>query len=148
MVDAETGHHRGADPWAEATTTGLPLSAATGWRCRVNARCISSAPKAYSTARTLAPIGGKTLNLPARWPPARQLLGFERGEEDSPTAASGKRKSIPEIFTAVDGDRVLFSMNPIVGSAPCSIAVNGKTGEVAGTALAHGARDGKRAGPG
>ena len=73
----------------------------------------------------------QTLNLPALLE-ARQLLGFERGEEDSPTAyASGKRKSIPEIFTAVDGDRVLFWMNPVLGSGALHIAVNGKTGEVA-----------------
>lgn len=40
----------------------------------------------------------QTLDLPAQLE-ARQLLGFERGEEDSPTAnASGKRKSMPEIL--------------------------------------------------
>lgn len=73
----------------------------------------------------------QTLDLPAQLE-ARQLLGFERGEEDSPTAnASGKRKSMPEIFTAVDGDRVLFWMNPVLGSGALHIAVNGKTGEVA-----------------
>ncbi|MFL4432004.1 hypothetical protein [Serratia marcescens] len=72
----------------------------------------------------------QTLDLPALLD-ARQLLGFERGEEDSPTAyASGKRKSVPEIFTAVDGDRVHFWMNPVLGSGALHIAVNGKTGEV------------------
>ena len=38
---------------------------------------------------------------------------------------------MPEIFTAVDGDRVLFWMNPVLGSGALHIAVNGKTGEVA-----------------
>ncbi|XYK62543.1 hypothetical protein ACSJLX_000857 [Serratia marcescens] len=72
----------------------------------------------------------QTLDLPTLLD-ARQLLGFERGEEESPTAyASGKRKSMPEIFTAVDGDRVHFWMNPVLGSGALHIAVNGKTGEV------------------
>lgn len=72
----------------------------------------------------------QTLDLPALLD-ARQLLGFERGEEESPTAyASGKRKSVPEIFTAIDGDRVHFWMNPVLGSGALHIAVNGKTGEV------------------
>lgn len=50
----------------------------------------------------------QTLDLPAQLE-ARQLLGFERGEEDSPTAnASGKRKSMPG------------SLPPLMAIACCS----------------------------
>ncbi|MDF9720940.1 hypothetical protein P4S07_014335 [Serratia marcescens] len=72
----------------------------------------------------------QTLNLPALLD-ERQLLGFERGEEESSTRfGKAARKSMPEIFTAVDGDRVLFWMNPVLGSGALHIAVNGKTGEM------------------
>ncbi|MBJ2106493.1 hypothetical protein JFR25_19625 [Serratia ureilytica] len=72
----------------------------------------------------------QTLDLPALLE-ERQLLGQDREESDASTLAyASARAAMPETFTAVDGDRVLFWMNPVAGSGALHIVVNGKTGEV------------------
>ncbi|WP_236720621.1 hypothetical protein [Serratia marcescens] len=72
----------------------------------------------------------QTLDLPTLLE-ERQLLGLDREEGDASTLAyATARAPMPEIFTAVDGDRVLLWMNPVAGSGALHIAVNGKTGEV------------------
>ncbi|MEL5457979.1 hypothetical protein PTR48_25345, partial [Serratia ureilytica] len=50
----------------------------------------------------------QTLDLPALLE-ERQLLGQDREESDASTLAyASARAAMPETFTAVDGDRVLF----------------------------------------
>ncbi|MBO1807844.1 hypothetical protein J4G53_06085 [Serratia ureilytica] len=71
----------------------------------------------------------RTLDLPALLA-ERQLLGQDREEDGTSRLAHATAAPMPEIFTAVDGDRVLFWMNPVFGSGTLHIAVNGKTGEV------------------
>ncbi|MCP1104861.1 hypothetical protein M6G53_05525 [Serratia nevei] len=73
----------------------------------------------------------RTLDLPALLA-ERQLLGQDREEDGTSRLAHATAQApMPEIFTAVDGDRVLFWMNPVLGSGALHIAVNGKTGKVA-----------------
>ena len=84
-------------PWPGATIAGLLLSAANWWRSRGSTLYFISTEGVFYSP-DFGAHWRQTLDLPAQLE-ARQLLGFERGEEDSPTAnASGSANPCRDLY--------------------------------------------------
>lgn len=108
LVDVQRGTLGALIPWPEGDDSRPSLSAANRWRSRGNARCISSAPKAYSTARTLAPIGGKRWICRHSW---------KRG---SCWALSAARRTHRRLTPPVSANPCPRSLPPLMAIACCS----------------------------